>query len=197
MQDWSRFQNLPGADTENFEKLCRGVVRRHFGYLGPLHELKNQPGVEFYITLNEDHPSLAKKNGTVGWQNKWFSYKANGELTSGAKNQILHSLEKTKEHVSHINHWFLWTHQTLAKCDQDWYFGLQDNYDFTLHPWNQDHLEELLSGPALDLRNTYFGELALTHEMLLEQHEKSIAPIKGCCNQGGIIAVVLSKINGL
>ena len=37
----------------------------------------------------------------------------------------------------------------------------------------------LLSGPALDLRNYYFGELALTDEMLLEQHEKSIAPIKG------------------
>ena len=178
MLEWSRFHSLSGADTANFEKLCRGVVRRHYGSLGPLYELKNQPGVEFYITLNSDHPSLAKKNDTVGWQNKWFSYKANGELTSGAKTQILHSLDKTKEHVSQINHWFLWTHQTLAKCDQEWYFDLQDNYPFTLHLWNQDHLDELLSGPALDLRNTYFDELALTHEMLFEQHEKSIAPIK-------------------
>jgi hypothetical protein len=178
MLDWNRFQNLPGADTENFEKLCRGVVRRNFGSLGPLHELKNQPGVEFYITLNNDHPRLAKRNETVGWQNKWFSYKANGELTNIAKQQIIHSLDKTKEHVSHINHWFLWTHQTLAKCDQKWFYDLQSNYTFTLHLWSQHDLDELLSGPALDLRNSYFGELALTNEMLLEQHEKSIAPIK-------------------
>ncbi len=178
MLDWSRFQSLPGADTENFEKLCRGVIRTHFGYLGHLHELKNQPGVEFYITLNDDHPRLAKKNETVGWQNKWFSYKANGELTSAAKKQISHSLNKTKEHVFPIDHWFLWTRQLLAKCDQKWYFALQKSYDFTLHLWNQDDLDELLSGPALGLRNSYFGELALTYEMLQEQHEKSIAPIK-------------------
>lgn len=178
MLDWSRFRSLPGADTENFEKLCRGVVRRNFGSLGPLHELKNQPGVEFYITLNNDHPRLAKRNETVGWQNKWFSYKANGELTNIAKKQIIHSLDKTKEHVSHINHWFLWTHQTLTKCDQKWFYDLQSDYAFTLHLWSQHDLDELLSGPALDLRNSYFGELALTNEMLLEQHEKSIAPIK-------------------
>ncbi|MCZ0866491.1 hypothetical protein O0V09_14865 [Dasania sp. GY-19] len=178
MLDWDRFKTLPGADTEKFEKLCRGVVRRNFGSLGPLHELKNQPGVEFYIKLNNDHPRLAKRNDTVGWQNKWFGYKANGELTNTAKQQIIHSLDKTKEHVSHINHWFLWTHQTLAKCDQEWFYDLQSNYGFTLHLWNQHDLDELLSGPALDLRNSYFGELALTNEMLLEQHEKSIAPIK-------------------
>ena len=178
MLNWSRFQSLPGADTENFEKLCRGVVRRNFGSLGPLFELKNQPGVEVYLTLKDDHPRLAKRNETVGWQNKWFSYKSNGKLTEAAKRQITHSLDKTKEHVSHIDHWFLWTHKTLAKCDQEWFYNLKKNYSFTLHLWNQNDLDELLSGPALDLRNSYFGELALTDEMLLEQHEKSIAPVK-------------------
>lgn len=178
MLNWNCFRNLPGADTKNFEKLCRGVIRRNFGSLGPLHELKNQPGVEFYITLNNDHPYLAKKNETVGWQNKWFSYKENGELTNIAKKQILHSLDKTKTHLLQINHWFLWTHLTLAKCDQEWFYNLKDNYGFTLHLWNQDDLDNLLSGPALDLRNSYFGELALTNDMLLEQHVKSIAPIK-------------------
>ncbi|WP_444926939.1 hypothetical protein ACJJI4_02490 [Microbulbifer sp. TRSA002] len=178
MLNWDRFNTLPGADTDNFEKLCRGVIRRNFGSLGPLHELKNQPGVEFYIKLNNDHPRLAKRNETVGWQNKWFGYTARGELTATAKQQIIHSLDKTKEHVSQINHWFLWTHQTFAKCDQTWFYNLQSNYGFTLHLWNQNDLDELLSGPALDLRNSYFGELALTNEMLLEQHKKSIAPIK-------------------
>lgn len=179
MLDWSRFQNLPGGDADNFEKLCRGVVRRNFGRLGPLRELKNQPGVEFFITLNEDHPRIGRKDETVGWQNKWFTYKANGELTNSAKQQILHSLDKTKEHVSQVNHWFLWTHKTLAKVDQDWFNGLQKSYGFILHLWNQDDLDDLLYGPALDLRNSYFGELALTGEMLSEQHERSIAPIRG------------------
>lgn len=178
MLDWNRFKALSGSETENFEKLCRGVIRRHFAGLGPWFELKNQPGVEFYLTLNENHSRLGSKNETVGWQNKWFTYKENGQLTSTGKQQIIHSLDKTKEHVSHINHWFLWTHKTLAKADQDWYFGLQKNYEFSLRLWNQDDLDELLSGPALDLRNSYFGELALTHQMLTEQHVKSIAPIK-------------------
>lgn len=178
MLDWNRFENLSGSETDNFEKLCRGVVRRHFSELGCWHELKNQPGVEFYIILNDNHPRLGKKKEMVGWQNKWFTYTANGHLTSNGKTQILHSLDKTKEHVSHLNHWFLWTHKTLSKADQEWYFNLQDNYKFTLHLWNQDDLEELLSGPALDLRHSYFGELALTEKMLSDQHEKSIAPIK-------------------
>jgi hypothetical protein len=178
MLDWNRFETLSGSDTENFEKLCRGVVRRHFSELGRWQELKNQPGVEFYIILNDSHPRLGKKDETVGWQNKWFRYKANGQLNSSGRTQILHSLDKTKEHVSQISHWFLWTHKTLAKADQDWYFGLQGNYEFTLHLWNQDDLDELLSGPALDLRNSYFGELALTNKMISEQHQKSIAPIK-------------------
>lgn len=178
MLDWNRFKSLSGADTENFEKLCRGIVRRQFGNLGPLREIKNQPGVEFYVTLNTDHPCLGSKDETVGWQTKWFTYKANGDLTAAGKSQIEHSLNKTKEHVSHINHWYLWTHQTLAKTDQEWYYSLQNNYDFTLHLWNQDDLDALLSGQALDLRNTYFGELALTAEMLNEQHEKSVAPIR-------------------
>jgi len=178
MLDWDRFRSLAGADTENFEKLCRGIVRRQYGSLGPLHQLKNQPGVEFYLTLNDDHPRLGKKAETVGWQNKWFTYKTNNELTSSAKAQIRHSLDKTKKHESHINHWFLWTHKTLAKCDQAWFYDLQENYEFTFYLWNEDDLEDLLSGPALDLRNSYFGELALTPEMLHAQHEKSIAPIK-------------------
>ena len=63
--------------------------------------------------------------------------------------------------------WFF----VLAKCDQKWFYDLQSNYGFTLHLWNQHDLDELLSGPALDLRNSYFGELALTNEMLFEQSE--------------------------
>lgn len=178
MLDWRRFESLPGAVTENFEKLCRGVVKRHFASCGSWHELKNQPGVEFYILLNKEHSRLGTQGEFVGWQCKWFSYKVNGELRANEKRQIEDSLDKTKTHVPDINHWILWTHKTLAKTDQEWFQTLEEKYGFSLHLWNQADLAELLSGVALDLKNSYFGDLALTDEMLLEQHSRSIAPIK-------------------
>lgn len=178
MLNWTRFESLSGSNTNNFEKLSRGVIRRQFGKLSPLYELKNQPGVEFYITLNKEHSRLGSKGETIGWQNKWFIFNSKGELTSAEKKQIIKSLDNTVKHVSHINHWILWTHKTLSKKDQTWYYNLKEKYNFKLHLWNQDDLDELLSGPALDLRNSYFGELALTTEMLSSQHEISIAPVK-------------------
>ena len=79
MLNWQRFSQLSGDDTANFEKLCRGVVRRQFGYLGALKELKNQPGVEYHLELSEENSELGKAGQTVGWQCKWFQYKENGE----------------------------------------------------------------------------------------------------------------------
>lgn len=176
--NWSRFQELSGAETENFEKLCRGVVKRHFAGSGIWHELKSQPGVEFLIELSADHPRLGRDGEKVGWQCKWFQYRANGSLTSSARTQITESLDKTVKHVADINHWILWTHVTLSKEDQKWFQGLKKSYNFQLHMWNQDDLNELLNAPALDLRNSYFGELALTNEMLNQQHQLSIASVK-------------------
>ncbi len=177
MLNWERFKTLPGQAAINFEKLCRGIVRRHFGSQGPLHELKNQPGVEYYIQLNKDHARLGEKDDIVGWQCKWFQYNANKNLSASAKSQIVHSLEKTVEHVPDLKHWILWTHQTLTKVDQEWYYDLKVQYGFELYLWNEDDLDELLSGPAIDLRQSYFDELALTADMLAEQHKKSVAPV--------------------
>ncbi|NMV28390.1 hypothetical protein HKB32_04335, partial [Vibrio parahaemolyticus] len=72
----------------------------------------------------------------------------------------------------------LWTHKTLAKADQTWFYDLQTKYGFTLHLWNENDLESYLSGPATELRASYFGELALTPDMLNEQHTNSVAPIR-------------------
>lgn len=176
--NWQRFKSLSGRDTDNFENLCRGIIRRHFSAYGTWHELKNQPGVEFYINILKPHPRLGEVDDMVGWQCKWFINKENGELKAAAKDQILHSLDTTREHVPNISFWNLWTRVALAKKDQEWFFNLQENYLFKLELWNDKDLDDLLSGPALDLRNTYFGELALTPEILAEQHEKSLAPIK-------------------
>jgi len=178
MLNWQRFSQLAGDDTANFENLCRGIVRRQFGYLGALKELKNQPGVEYHIELNQTNSKLGKAGQTVGWQCKWFQYKANGEFTTSAKAQVEHSLQKTKEHLSSLDVWILWTHKTLAKADQAWFYNLEKDYSFKLHLWNGEDLNSLLSGSAIDLRHSYFGELALTPDMLEKQHTISVAPIK-------------------
>ena len=178
MLDWQRFSQLAGDETANFEKLCRGIIRRQFGYLGALKELKNQPGVEYHLNLTETNSKLGKAGQSVGWQCKWFQYKANGEFTASAKTQVEHSLKKTKEHLPSIDVWILWTHKTLAKSDQTWFYGLESKYGFKLHLWNAEDLDSLLSGNALDLRHSYFGELALTPEMLGKQHAISVAPIR-------------------
>jgi hypothetical protein len=175
--NWDRFESLPGLAANNFEKLCRSIVRRHFGCAGALREIKNQPGVEFYICLKHDVSQLGLQGETVGWQCKWFEYRTNGELTSSARGKIEDSLEKTVKHLPSTSHWILWTHKTLSKKDQQWYYGLEKALTFKLHLWNADDVASYLTGPALDLRQAYFGELALNWEMLAEQHGLAVAPI--------------------
>ena len=176
--DWSKFTTLSGAKTNNFEKLCRGIVSRHFGNHGALKGIKNQPGVEYYLELKSDDSRLGNTGEIIGWQCKYFEYRQDGKLTANAKSQISDSLDKTKTHLPECNVWILWTHKNLAKPDQDWFYELEKKYDFELKLWNNDDLENYLSGPAHDLRDTYFGELALTTDMLSDQHTHSVAPIK-------------------
>ena len=178
MLDWKKFKELAGADTENFEKLCRSIVRRRFGQFGPFIERKKQPGVEFYILLDQDCSELGNSGEKVGWQCKWFKVKADGKLTSSARGQILHSLGTTDEHVEDLNHWILWTPFTLAKADQTWFYRLQSKYSYNLHLWNENDVDSYLQGPALELRNAYFGELALTEDVLKDRHCLSVAPIR-------------------
>ena len=179
MLDWQRFKELTGNDSENLQKLCRSIVRRKFGQFGPLIERKNQPGVEFYIRLDLDCPELGHSGDKVGWQCKWFELQANGKLTSSAKGKILHSLNITNTHIEGLNRWILWTPFTLAKADQKWFYSLQPEYNYKLHLWNDEDIDGSLEGSALELRHTYFGELALTNDALAEQHHLSVAPIRG------------------
>ena len=178
MLDWEKFKKLTGDNTKNFEKLCRSIVRRRFGRLGPLIERKNQPGVEFYIRLEQDCPELGNSGDKVGWQCKWFNLRADGKLTSSAKNQIQHSLNTTDKHVEGLRRWILWIPFTLAKADQDWFYDLQSEYEYELRLWNAEDIDSSLVGTALELRHAYFGELALTDEALEKRHGLSVAPIK-------------------
>ncbi|MBK8972112.1 MAG: hypothetical protein IPM37_12325 [Hahellaceae bacterium] len=178
MLDWQKFRSLAGQDAANFEKLCRAIVRRRYGCFGPLIGRKNQPGVEYYITLSKDCPDIGYAGEKIGWQCKWFETKSNGELTSGSRSNIQHSLAKTIDHLPDLNRWLLWTPFTLAKPDQDWFYALQSYYPFQLDLLNEEDIEGFLTGSALELRFTYFGELALTPEALSAQHLILVAPIR-------------------
>lgn len=182
MLDWAKFERASGAHPNahafSFESLCRGIVTRYFRQHGSLKELKNQPGVEFHLELSFDDTRLGFKGQHVGWQCKWFQYRADGGLTATAKDQIQHSLKKTKEHLPNINIWILWTHKTLSKSDQQWFYNLKAEYGFDLQLWNENDLDSFLTGPAIELRATYFEEFALSPIMLEEQHRRSVAPIK-------------------
>lgn len=180
MLDWDKFTEISGnaaSARDNFERLCRHVIKRTYGYLGPFKERKNQPGVEFFVELHEDEKSLAKKGQKVGWQCKWFDYDSSGNLRSGSKTKIKESLKKTTENVADLNIWILCTHRTLSKKDQDWFYDLQTGFSFELWLWNESDIEELLKGENSDLYQTYFGNLAFTRKIAEEAHAQSISPI--------------------
>lgn len=176
--DWSSFEKLPGDPRINFEYLCRGIVRAHWTQYGEFNALKNQPGVEFHLNLNQNCPALGDSSRWYGWQCKKFDLTKDGSLTAASKKQITHSLEKTVEHLPHLTDWVLWTPYTLSKSDQEWFKGLNSQYTYSLHLWADEEIENNLVGPALMLRGTYFGELVITPDDLKARHDESIAPIK-------------------
>ncbi|PCF97109.1 hypothetical protein [Vreelandella nigrificans] len=175
--NWDVFRELPGAADENFEKLCRSLVRRHYGRFGRFKQLANQPGVEFHLELTESC-DLGAPPRWIGWQCKWYEL-ANGEkLGATRRSKIIEGMEKTRRHVSGVTDWKLWTHHTLTKGDQDWFFELEksDFPELKLELLTATDIEDLLVGPGALLRETYFGELVLTPALLAEQHRLAAAP---------------------
>lgn len=177
MPNWSYFEKLSGSTENNFERLCREIVKRQFSSDGRFEELNNEPGIEFSITLDRDNNRIGKAGEQVGWQCKWFQYNQNGSLSESHKKQIKHSLEETVKYHKKLKSWILWTHKELVKSDAAWFKELQRNYTFKLENWNQKDIDGLMTGNATDLEYCFFGKLALTPEMLAEQHEISVAPI--------------------
>lgn len=58
--NWAAFDALPGSGSQNFENLCRALIRLHFGKYGQFAALKNQPGVEFHLKIKENCPILGE-----------------------------------------------------------------------------------------------------------------------------------------
>ncbi|MGO2242321.1 MAG: hypothetical protein ACTH5D_11240 [Halomonas sp.] len=176
--DWFSFEKLPGDSRINFENLCRGIARAHWAQYGQFIALKNQPGVEFHLNLNQTCPALGDASRWYGWQCKKFDLTNSGSLTSASRSKITDSLDKTVKYLPHLTDWVLWTPYTLSKSDQTWFKDLESKHPYSLHLWADEEIENNLAGPALMLRGTYFGELVITPGDLKLRHHESIAPIK-------------------
>lgn len=176
--NWDVFTQLPGAAASNFEKLCRSLVRRHYGRFGHFRELANQPGVEFHLQLTEACV-LGSPPHWIGWQCKWYQSARGAKLTAAQRTKIEEGLQKTQTHVSGVTDWKLWTRYPLVKDDQTWFYGLSAKYpQFKLDLLTSDDVEELLAGPGAMLRDTYFGELVITPDVLAQQYKIAAAPFQ-------------------
>lgn len=173
--NWSVFEQLPGSVRDNFEKLCRALVRCHFGQFGQFAALAAQPGIEFHLKLHTAC-SLGKPGRWFGWQCRWYDLPSGKSLGTTRRNKIERALRTTEKVLPGITDWVLWTRYPLTKGDQTWFFKLKTKMRLLL--WTATEAEEFLSGPAEIYRGTYFGELILTPKTLADLHNKSIARIK-------------------
>lgn len=177
--NWEIFRKLPGAADENFERLCRTLVRRHYGRFGSFKQRANQPGVEFHLEL-EASCDLGAPPRWIGWQCKWYELTNGQNLGTTRRNVISEGIQKTLKHVPGVTDWKLWTYHTLTKEDQEWFYELEKGLSpkLKLDLLTATDIEELLVGPGALLRETYFGELVLTPELISEQYRFAAAPFK-------------------
>lgn len=192
--NWDAFTELPGAADENFEKLCRSLVRRHYGSFGRFKQLANQPGVEFHLELAETC-DLGAPPRWIGWQCKWYDLSNGQDLGAARRTKIIEGMEKTRRHVPGVTDWKLWTRHTLTKGDQTWFFDLKRSKfpELNLELLTAADIEDLLVGPGALLRETYFGELVLTPALLAQQHRLAAAPFKGRYQQEVHVVVGAEK----
>ena len=174
--DWTAFDSLPGSKSQNFENLCRALIRLHFGGYGQFAALKNQPGVEFHLKLSGNCPALGGPPRWYGWQCKLHERTSTGDLRAATRRDIEDSLEKAEKYLPNLTDWVLWTPYTLHKKDQEWFESLETKFE--LHQWVKEDIEIYLSGPGQILRGTYFGDLVVTPEELEQRHREAIQPIR-------------------
>jgi hypothetical protein len=116
--DWTAFNSLRGSKSQNFEKLCRALIRCHFEPYGKFRALKNQPGVEFHLELSQNCPRLGEPPRWYGWQCKFHELTDRGRLRASSQRNIEDSIKKTEKYLPDITDWVLWTPFTLSKEDQ-------------------------------------------------------------------------------
>lgn len=191
--NWDVFSKLSGAADENFERLCRALVRRHYGRFGHFKQLANQPGVEFHLQVT-DSCDLGAPSRWIGWQCKWYDLTNGQDLGATRRRKILEGIEKTRNHVPGVTDWKLWTRHTLTRKDQEWFFGLESDFpELKLELLTAADIEDLMVGPGALLRETYFGELVLTPALLADQHRLASAPFMRRFQPGVHVVVAAEK----
>lgn len=171
---WERFQELEGAPERNLELLCRALVQRNYGRYGQLRSRRNQPGVEFYLKLEEDC-DLGKAGRCFGWQCRWYELPKDHNLGKRRRAKIEEAIGKAEDDVEDLTDFILCVRELPRKADVDWYFKLGS--ELKLHLWAEEELDTRLAGDAAILRQTYFGELVTTAHQLAETQARTIQPI--------------------
>lgn len=174
--NWEFFRDLPGSADTNFERLWRKIIRSHYGRYGSLRGLTNQPGVEFHLKLNQVC-KLGESGRWYGWQCKWYDLERGKPVGANRRGKIKDAINKTKKYLPELTDWVLCTRYPLTRSDEGWFFSL--NSEMQLHLWSEQALEDHLEGLGLMCRQTYFGELVLTSDVLEEIHKQSISQIRG------------------
>jgi hypothetical protein len=173
--NWEVFEQLPGSAEKNFEMLCRLLIRRHYAKFGDFRALAAQPGVEFHLTL-QTHCALGDPGRRYGWQCRWYDLPSGRALGTARREKIAKAIALTERVLPDLTDWVLWTRRPLTKGDQNWFYALKTR--FQCHLWTASEVEEHLSGDAEILRSTYFGELVLTPETLVNLHRVAVAPVR-------------------
>ena len=175
--NWEPFLAMPGAPDENFEQLCRILVRRGYGRYGDFRALAQQPGVEFHLELKAPC-ELGEPGRWYGWQCRWYDLPSGQSIGSIRRKRIEEAIAKTELVLPGLTDWVLWTRRPLTKADQGWFYGLMATTGMNLILWSETEVEEHLSGESLIYRRTFFGDLILTSHELSDLHERSIARIR-------------------
>jgi hypothetical protein len=173
--NWNIFEQLPGGPEANFEGLCRALIRRHYGQYGHFAALAAQPGVEFHLKLHTAC-ELGEPGRWYGWQCRWYDLPRGRAIGTTRRQKIEQAIATTHKELPDLTDWVLWTRHPLTEGDQHWFYGLATH--MRLHLWTANEVEEHLSGNALLLRGTYFGELVLTPDVLDTIHTTAVAPIR-------------------
>lgn len=173
--NWTTFEQLPGAVEDNFEKLCRALMLRHYGQYGRFAARAAQPGVEFHLQLHT-HCDLGEPGRWYGWQCRWYKLPSGSAIGTTRRQKIEKAIETTWAELPDLTDWVLWTRHPLTEGDQEWFYSLAT--DMRLHLWTSAEVEDYLSGNAIIFRGTYFGELILTPDILTRMHEQAVAPIR-------------------
>src|SRR6185437_2517742 len=99
--NWDRFAALPGSAENNFEMLCRNLIRRTYSQYGEFLAVAAQPGVEFHLKLNSAC-SLGNSGRWFGWQCRWYSLPSGRALGSARKRKIAEAITKTRKNLPEL-----------------------------------------------------------------------------------------------